>query len=96
MKMALSSMVSTAHANLSVGPPYDIGIYRNGSHTIDQYRLEIGSPYLAGAAGHLDRADGRRHRQAPADHREDVHPLIRGGLTAIRTAIRTDDQMVTP
>jgi putative proteasome-type protease len=46
LKMALSSMVSTAHANLSVGPPYDIGIYRNGSHTIDQYRLEIGSPYL--------------------------------------------------
>jgi S1-C subfamily serine protease len=24
-------MISTAHANLSVGPPYDLGVYRNGS-----------------------------------------------------------------
>ena len=30
-KIALSSMISTAHANLSVGPPYDLGLYRNGS-----------------------------------------------------------------
>ena len=28
-KVALSSMVSTAVANLSVGPPYDLGIYRH-------------------------------------------------------------------
>ena len=39
-------MVSTAHANLSVGPPYDLGLYRNGSLTMEQYRLESGSPYL--------------------------------------------------
>ena len=31
IKIALSSMVSTAHANLSVGPPYDLGVYLNGS-----------------------------------------------------------------
>ena len=46
IKMALSSMVSTAHANLSVGPPYDIGVYRNGSHTVDEYRIDTDSPYL--------------------------------------------------
>ena len=46
IKMALSSMVSTAHANLSVGPPYDIGVYRNGSHTFEQYRIDTDSGYL--------------------------------------------------
>ena len=45
-KIALSSMVSTAHANLSVGPPYDIGIYRNGSLVLDEQRIEAGSAYL--------------------------------------------------
>ena len=30
-KIALSSMTSTAMANLSVGPPYDLGMYRNDS-----------------------------------------------------------------
>ena len=29
-KIALGSMMSTARANLSVGPPYDLGVYRNG------------------------------------------------------------------
>jgi putative proteasome-type protease len=46
LKIALCSMVSTAHSNLSVGPPYDIGIYVNGSKTVDQYRIETGSPFL--------------------------------------------------
>ena len=46
LKMALSSMVSTAHSNLSVGPPYDIAIYRYDSLTVDEYRIDIGSPYL--------------------------------------------------
>jgi len=46
IKMALSSMVSTAHANLSVGPPYDIGVYRNGSHSVEQYRIDTDSGYL--------------------------------------------------
>ncbi len=46
LKIALSSMVSTAHSNLSVGPPYDIGIYRNDSFTVEEYRIEIGSTYL--------------------------------------------------
>ena len=47
IKIALSSMISTAHANLSVGPPYDLGIYRNGSLKVDETRVEADAPYLA-------------------------------------------------
>ena len=46
-KIALSSMISTAHANLSVGPPYDLGLYRNGSLEVEETRIEADSPYLA-------------------------------------------------
>jgi putative proteasome-type protease len=45
-KVALSSMVSTARANLSVGPPYDLGIYRNGALELEEHRIEEGSAYL--------------------------------------------------
>jgi putative proteasome-type protease len=40
-------MVSTAHANLSVGPPYDVGVYLNGSLELVERRVEADSPYLA-------------------------------------------------
>jgi putative proteasome-type protease len=40
-------MVSTAHANLSVGPPYDLGVYLNGSLELIETRVEADSPYLA-------------------------------------------------
>ncbi len=46
-KIALGSMLSTAHANLSVGPPYDAAIYRNGSLTVREMRIEADHPYLA-------------------------------------------------
>jgi len=46
-KIALSSMASTAMANVSVGPPYDLGIYRNDSFTLDHVRVEGESPFLA-------------------------------------------------
>ena len=46
-KVALSSMMSTARANLSVGPPYDAAIYRNGSLHVDELRIEESSPFLA-------------------------------------------------
>jgi len=46
VKVALSSMISTAHANLSVGPPYDLGVYRNGSLAVDETRFEVDSPFL--------------------------------------------------
>lgn len=45
-KVALSSMVSTAVANLSVGPPYDLGIYRTDSIELRHARIEGDSPYL--------------------------------------------------
>ena len=47
IKIALSSMVSTAHSNLSVGPPYDVGVYLNGSLELIERRVEADSPYLA-------------------------------------------------
>ncbi len=46
-KIALSSMVSTAVANLSVGPPYDIGIYDRDSFELRHARIDGDSPYLA-------------------------------------------------
>jgi putative proteasome-type protease len=59
-KVALSSMVSTAHANLSVGPPYDLGLYRTASHQLLHARIAEDSPFLARLQGvwaqHLTRA----------------------------------------
>ncbi len=45
-KIALGSMMSTARANLSVGPPYDLGVYRNDSLHIDQFRITEDSALL--------------------------------------------------
>jgi len=45
-KIALGSMMSTAKANLSVGPPYDIGVYRNDSLEIEETRIPSDSPVL--------------------------------------------------
>ncbi len=47
MKIALGSMLSTTRANLSVGPPFDLAIYRNGSLEFDEHRIEADSTYLA-------------------------------------------------
>ncbi len=46
LKVALSSMVSTSRANLSVGPPYDVGLYENGTHSLDEFRVTANSPAL--------------------------------------------------
>src|SRR3954462_14122767 len=43
IKVALSSMVSTARANVSVGPPYDVAVYRNGSLRLEEHRILDGS-----------------------------------------------------
>jgi putative proteasome-type protease len=47
VKIALGSMMSTARANLSVGPPYDVGIYRTGSHHVEEIRIGADSQVLA-------------------------------------------------
>lgn len=45
-KVALGSLMSTAQANLSVGPPYDIGVYPAGSYDVRQVRVPADSPLL--------------------------------------------------
>ena len=45
-KIALGSMMSTARANLSVGPPYDIAVYSNDALTIEEARIMPDSPML--------------------------------------------------
>jgi putative proteasome-type protease len=46
IKIALGSMLSTTRANLSVGPPYDLAVYRNDSLVFDEHRIEPTSKYL--------------------------------------------------
>jgi putative proteasome-type protease len=38
-KIALGSMMSTARANLSVGPPYDLAIYPSNTLTVEEFRI---------------------------------------------------------
>jgi putative proteasome-type protease len=45
-KIALGSMMSTARANLSVGPPYDLGLYARDSFRVEEFRIEADSPVL--------------------------------------------------
>jgi putative proteasome-type protease len=45
-KAALSSMISTARANLSVGPPYDLAVYRSATHVVEHSRIDANSDYL--------------------------------------------------
>ena len=40
------SMLSTAAANLSVGPPYDIGFYFNDTRALSQFRIDNDSQLL--------------------------------------------------
>jgi putative proteasome-type protease len=44
LKIGLGSMISTARANLSVGPPYDAAVYHPGRFQVDEYRFEADSP----------------------------------------------------
>ena len=46
-KIALGSMMSTARANLSVGPPYDLAILRSdGGVALQEFRVAENSPLL--------------------------------------------------
>ena len=62
-KIALSSMMSTARANLSVGPPYDAAVYRNGTFDVREVRIEADSPFL----GELDAVWSRHLLAAISD-----------------------------
>jgi putative proteasome-type protease len=46
VKIGLGSLMSTARANLSVGPPFDIGICRPGTHDLAEFRVEADSPLM--------------------------------------------------
>jgi putative proteasome-type protease len=45
-KLALASMMSTARANLSVGPPYDLAVYRNDALDLEEFRITADSVIL--------------------------------------------------
>ena len=45
-KIAFGSMLSTARANLSVGPPYDLGVYRRDTFKVERSRFEADSRFL--------------------------------------------------
>jgi putative proteasome-type protease len=46
LKIGLGSMMSTAQANLSVGPPFDVGLYRNDTHEVLELRINADSPLV--------------------------------------------------
>jgi putative proteasome-type protease len=45
-KIAVASMISTARANLSVGPPYDLAIYVRDGFAVHQFRIDADSELL--------------------------------------------------
>ena len=47
VRIALGSMMSTAQANPSVGPPYDVGICLNDAHAVKGVPVRERSPLLA-------------------------------------------------
>jgi putative proteasome-type protease len=49
VKVALTSMMSTARANLSVGPPYDLALYRGGTFAVDEFRIDGDAEFLQAA-----------------------------------------------
>ena len=77
-KIALGSMMSTARANLSVGPPYDLALYTRDSFRADEYRIEADSPVLAKLQMTWERQLRASFAELPSFTREDLD----------RTAIR--------
>jgi putative proteasome-type protease len=77
-KIALGSMMSTARANLSVGPPYDLALYARGSFEVDEFRIEADSPVLAKLQTTWERQLRASFAELPSFTRED---LIRSAVT---------------
>ncbi len=55
-KIALGSMMSTARANVSVGPPYDGAVYLNDSLLVEEFRIESDAPLLQELRGVWEQA----------------------------------------
>lgn len=72
VKIAIGSMMSTARANLSVGPPYDVAVYRPGARDLDEYRIEADSPLLGRLREVWERHLMGAIADLPSIHREDL------------------------
>jgi len=46
VKIAISSMLSTARANVAVGPPYDLALYSRDTHALETQRIDADSQSL--------------------------------------------------
>ncbi len=73
-KIALGSMMSTARANVSVGPPYDLGIYRGGSFELEEVRIHADSPALTKLRHTWERQLHASFAQLPNLSPEDLEP----------------------
>jgi len=71
-KIALGSMMSTARANLSVGPPYDLGLYARGGFEIEEFRIEADSPVLVALQTTWERQLHASLAELPSFTREDL------------------------
>ena len=71
-KIALGSMMSTARANLSVGPPYDLGLYIRDRFEVEEHRIEADSPVLATLQTTWERQLRASFAQLPSFSREDL------------------------
>jgi putative proteasome-type protease len=63
-------MMSTARANLSVGPPYDLGLYTRGTYRVDEFRIEADSPLLKALQSSWERHLRRSFANLPSFTRE--------------------------
>jgi putative proteasome-type protease len=71
-KVALGSMMSTARANLSVGPPYDLALYGRDSFRVEEFRIEPGSPVLANLQRTWENQLRASFAELPSFSREDL------------------------
>src|ERR1700744_1757197 len=71
-KVALGSMMSTARANVSVGPPYDLALYGRDSFQIEEFRIEAGSPVLTNLQKTWEEQLRASFAELPSFTREDL------------------------
>jgi putative proteasome-type protease len=78
LKIALGSMMSTARANLSVGPPYDFGVYSIETGTFSEFRIDSDSPLLGKIREVWERHLLRGIAELPAITEDDVTDVPAG------------------
>lgn len=74
-KIALGSMMSTARANLSVGPPYDLGLYARDTFKAEEFRIEADSPVLVALQTTWEQRLHASFAELPSFTREDLIPI---------------------